>query len=70
MDKKQYYLLAENLDKILLNNNANFYTHSISWLFLIKEHPIFSICSSLLFFAKGISIVHSILLFWLIVRLF
>ena len=41
IDLKKYRELNRTLDNILLDKKSAFITYSISWLHLIKEHPIF-----------------------------
>ena len=41
INKDKYNNLCYNLDRILLDEKSTFTTHAISWLHVIKEHPIF-----------------------------
>ena len=41
IDLKKYRELNRTLDNILLDKKSAFITYSISWLHLIKDHPIF-----------------------------
>ena len=37
--KRNYTILCQECDKILLDHKSNIHTNSISWLHIIREHP-------------------------------